>query len=41
MPLLEEIFDSISQTKVFSTLDLQCEYHQLLVCESNKVKIAF
>jgi hypothetical protein len=27
MPLLEEIFDSIGQAKVFNTLDLQFRYH--------------
>jgi hypothetical protein len=39
MPLLEEIFYSIGQTKVFNALDLRFRYHQLPFCENDKVKI--
>jgi uncharacterized protein (DUF1810 family) len=27
MPLLQEIFDALNQTKVFNTLDLKSSYH--------------
>jgi len=37
----KEIFDVIGHTKMFSTLDLQFEYHQLPVHEGDKVKITF
>ncbi len=41
MPLLEEIFDALSQAKVFSTLDLKAGYHQLPLKEGVKVKMTF
>jgi len=41
MPLLEEIFDALGQTKVFSTLHLKSSYHQLLLKEGDKVKMVF
>jgi hypothetical protein len=41
MPLLEEIFDALGQTKVFSTLNLRFGYHQLPLKESDKVKMGF
>jgi hypothetical protein len=37
----KEIFYVIGHTKMFSTLDLQFEYHQLPVHEGDKVKITF
>ncbi len=40
MPLLEEIFDVLGQTKVFSTLDLIFGYQQLPLKEGDKVKMA-
>ena len=41
MPTLEEIFDTIGHTKVFSTLDLRSGYHQLPVRNGDKHKTAF
>ena len=41
MPTLEEIFDAIGHAKVFSTLDLRSEYHQLLVRNGDKNKTTF
>jgi len=41
MLLLEEIFDALSQAKVFSTLDLSFRYHQLPLRQGDKVKMAF
>ncbi len=41
MPLLEEIFDALNQTKVFNTLDLKSSYHQLPLKEGHKVKATF
>jgi hypothetical protein len=41
MPLLEEIFDALSQAKVFITLDLRSGYHQLPLKEGDKVKTTF
>ncbi len=41
MPLLEEIFDALSQTKVFNTLNLRSGYRQLPLKEGDKVKMAF
>jgi hypothetical protein len=41
MPLLKEIFDALGQVKVFSTLDLRCNYHQLPLKEGDKVKTTF
>jgi len=41
MPLLKEIFDALSQAKVFNTLDLKSNYHQLPLKEGDKVTTAF
>jgi hypothetical protein len=41
MPLLEEIFDALSQAKVFSTLDLKSGYHQLPLKKGDKIKTTF
>jgi len=41
MPLLEEIFDALRQAKVFSTLDLRSNYHQLPLKKGDKVKTTF
>jgi hypothetical protein len=41
MPLLEEIFNALGQTKVFSTLDLRSSYHMLPLREGDKVKTTF
>jgi len=41
MLLLEEIFDALSQAKVFSTLDLSFRYHQFPLRQGDKVKMAF
>ncbi len=41
MPLPKEIFDSIKQAKVFSSLNLKSGYHQLLLREGDKVKTSF
>ncbi len=41
MPLLEEIFDAFRQAKVFSTLDLKSNSHQLPLKEGDKVKTTF
>ncbi len=38
MPLLEEIFDILKQAKVFNTLNLWFNYHQLSLKENDKVK---
>ncbi len=39
MPLLEEIFDILKQVKVFNTLNLWFNYHQLSLKENDKVKM--
>jgi hypothetical protein len=41
MSLLEEIFYALGQVKVFSTLDLYSNYHQLPLKEGDKVKKKF
>jgi hypothetical protein len=41
MPLLNEIFDALGRTKVFSALELKSNYHQLPLREGNKVKMTF
>ncbi len=41
MPTPEDIFDVVGHAKVFSTLDLRIRYHQLLIREEDKAKIAF
>jgi hypothetical protein len=41
MPLLEEIFDAFSHTKVFNTLNLRSSYHQLPLRESDKAQTSF
>jgi hypothetical protein len=41
MSLPEEIFDALGQVKVFNTLDLRSNYHQLPLKEGDKVKMAF
>jgi hypothetical protein len=41
MPTPEDIFDVVGHAKVFSTLDLRIGYHQLLIREEDKAKIAF
>ena len=41
MPTLEEIFDAIGHSKVFSILDLRSGYHQLPIREVDKEKTAF
>jgi hypothetical protein len=41
MPLLEEILDALKQAKVFKTLDLRSNYHQLPLKEDDKVKTTF
>jgi hypothetical protein len=38
MSLFEEIFDAFGQAKVFNTMDLWSNYHQLPLKESDKVK---
>jgi hypothetical protein len=41
MPTLEENFEAIRHAKVFSTLDLHLEYHQIGLREEDKEKTAF
>jgi hypothetical protein len=41
MPLLEEIFDALSQAMVFNTLDLNFSFHRLPLKEGDKVKTTF
>jgi hypothetical protein len=41
MPTPEETFDVVRHARVFSTLDLRVGYHQLLIREEDKAKIAF
>jgi hypothetical protein len=41
MLLSEEIFYSLGQAKVFSTLDLRSNYHQFPLKEGDKVKMTF
>ncbi len=41
MLLPEEIFDALVQAKVFSTLDLRSNYHELPLREGDKVKTTF
>ncbi len=41
MPTLEKIFDVVGHARIFSTLDLRAGYHQLLIQEEDKAKIAF
>ncbi len=41
MPLLEEIFHVLGQAKVFNTLNLRSNYHQLQLREGDKVKMTF
>ena len=40
-PSSKEIFDALSEAKVFNTLDLRFSYHQLPLKEGEKVKITF
>jgi len=39
--LLKEIFDALGQAKVFNTLNLKSNYHQLPLREGNTVKMIF
>jgi hypothetical protein len=41
MPLSKEIFDALQHAKVFITLNLSSNYHQLPLRESDKVMMAF
>ena len=41
MPILEELFDAIGFSQVFSTLDLRSGYQQLLLLAGDRVKTAF
>jgi hypothetical protein len=41
MPLPKEIFDALKLAKVFSTLNLRSNYHQLPLKEGDKVKMVF
>eukprot|EP00245_Coleochaete_scutata_P000411 TRINITY_DN1051_c1_g1_i1.p1 TRINITY_DN1051_c1_g1~~TRINITY_DN1051_c1_g1_i1.p1 ORF type:complete len:1227 (+),score=252.29 TRINITY_DN1051_c1_g1_i1:430-3681(+) len=41
MPTPEELFDSLGQASVFSTLDLRSGYHQLPIREEDRPKTAF
>jgi hypothetical protein len=41
MPTPQEIFDVVGHARVFSTFDLWAWYHQLLIREEDKAKIAF
>ena len=41
MPVLEELFDAIGISQVFSTLDLRSGYYQLPLFVGNRVKTAF
>ena len=41
MPILEELFDAIIFSRVFSTLDFSSGYYQLSLLAENRVKIAF
>ena len=41
MPMLEELFDVVGLSRVFSTLDLRFGYHQLPLLVDDRVKTAF
>jgi hypothetical protein len=41
VPLPEEIFDAFAQAKVFNTLDLRLNYHQLPLKEGDKIETTF
>jgi putative transposase len=41
MPTPKEIFDVVGHARVLSTLDLRAGYHQLLIREEDRAKIAF
>jgi hypothetical protein len=41
MPLPKEIFDVLAHAKVFNTLDLDFNYHQLSLKEGDNVKTTF
>jgi len=41
MPTPKELFDVVGHSRVFSTLDLQSNYHQLPLVEEDQVKTAF
>ena len=40
MPIVEELFDALRFSRIFSTLDLRSSYHQLPLLVGNQVKIA-
>ena len=40
MPILEELFDAIGFSRVFSTLNLRSGYHQLPLLAEDRVKTA-
>lgn len=41
IPIFKEIFNTIRPTKIFNTLDLRFEYHQLLLRIGDRCKIIF
>ena len=41
MPILEELFDAIGFSWVFSVLDLRSGYHQLPLFAGDRMKTAF
>ncbi|GJP42671.1 hypothetical protein CLOM_g2210 [Closterium sp. NIES-68] len=41
MPMAEEIFDRLAESKVYSTLDLRQGFHQIPIREEDKPKTAF
>nr|PNR31512.1 hypothetical protein PHYPA_025633 [Physcomitrium patens] len=41
MPMLEELFDRVGFSQVFSTLDLRSNYHQLLLLVEDWMNTTF
>jgi hypothetical protein len=41
MPTLEELFDSMGEANMFSTLDFQSRYHQLSLRLKDRMKTTF
>ena len=41
LPRIDELFDQLQESRVYSMIDLRSEYHQLRVQESDVPKTAF
>ncbi len=41
LPRIDDLFDQLAGSKVFSKIDLRSRYHQMLIKEDDVPKIAF